>query len=102
MAAVEVIQLDSRLAEFPVAFSTGDTVVNSTNGTLSVVVGEMITTTVNGVDIKKVVAQLDTGIDILPGGTSAAITIAAGQKLYVSKVRSVMGSTVDAVTAVIA
>ncbi len=58
MATTEVVQLDSRLAEYPVAFASGDTVLNSTTGTLSVVVGEMIVTTVGAVTTKKVIAQL--------------------------------------------
>ena len=72
-------QLSSRLTPFPgTAVATGDTVKNNTSGTMTIVVGEEVT-----VGKAKVVrAKEGSEIEVLPGGTSAAITLAGGEKAY--------------------
>lgn len=93
MANREITQLRGSLTALPgTAVASGDTVTNSTNGTLTLA----ITTeaTVGDGKIRSVKDGSDL-IKVLPGATSAAITLAEGELVYVLNVNGSLGSTAD-------
>ncbi len=98
MAAVEVVQLNSTLTLCPGTVVTGDTILNNTNGLMTICIGE--TTTVgNG----KVINPKDgTQQTIQPGMSSEAVTFGAGEMVYLLNDRLGMSGTVDAFAAPLA
>ena len=78
MALKTIKQLQSSLTALPVTVATGDTVKNLTLGTLTIVIGKEVT--VGKASIFRAVEG--SAIDVLPGETSAAITLAAGEKAF--------------------
>jgi len=78
MAKKTFRQLSSRLTPLPTAVASGDTVENLTNGTMTLVIGKETV-----VGSAKIVREKDgSEITVLPGQESAAITLAAGEKVY--------------------
>ncbi len=98
MAAIEVVQLDSKLVAFPAAVVTADTVTNNTNGLLTICIGETITSGSG----KLITEKAGTEQTILPGGASTAVTVGAGEGVYIKNTREAMASTVDGISAVLA
>jgi len=96
MAVKEVKQVSSPLVKLPVTVATGDTVKNSTTGILTLVICVEKT-----VGTAKVISKKD-GVDeivVAPGKTSAAITLAAGEKVYALDTYGAMATTADLLSA---
>jgi len=93
MANLTLTTLSSQLTELPAAFASGDTVTNTTNGLVTVVIGKE--TTVGGALV--VLPVNDTKVLVGSGETSAAITLAAGEGLYLLNTNGAMSSTIDKV-----
>ena len=91
MAKKTFKQLTSTLTVPPQAIATGDTVENKTTGLLTIVIGEEVTVGASIVIREKKGSE----IEVMPGKTSAAITIGAGEKAYFKNVDGSMASTID-------
>ena len=79
MAKRTIKQLTSRLTVLPgTPVATGDTVENLTSGLLTLVIG---VETVVG-KAKVFLVKDGSEVEVAPGATSAAITIAAGEKVF--------------------
>jgi len=78
MAKKVIKQISARLTELPVTVATGDTVENATSGVLTLVIGKEMA---EG-DSIVVRAKEGTEIELRPGETSAAITLAGGEKVF--------------------
>ena len=80
MAVATVTQVRGNLTSFPVAVASGDTVLNSTNGTLSVVITKEVT--IGSATIRQI-KDGEVVTTILPGDTSSAFTLASGEELMI-------------------
>jgi len=79
MAKKTFKQLSSRLTQLPATLASGDTVENLTNGVMTLVIG--VEQTVGKAKIIRAKEGADE-IVVAPGATSPAITLAAGEKVY--------------------
>ena len=86
-------ELDSTLTPFPAAVATGDQVENLTTGLMTICIG--VETVVGSA--KVVLPKEGSEITVLPGKTSAAITIGTGEKAYLLNTEASMRSTVNKV-----
>ncbi len=95
MAKATVTQVRGNLTSFPVTVASGDTVGNSTQGTLSVIITEEVTLGDAVIRQAKAGEEVTT---ILPGAESTAITLGAGEELMILNVNGSM-ITVDKIAA---
>jgi len=97
MAQTEIIGLQSTLAVFQGTFTSGDTVLNSSKGILTLCIGVLETTAGSGA--KTAIEKDGSEINLKTGEVSSAITLAAGEALFVKNTRPSMSGTADATMA---
>ncbi len=95
MAVKTFKQLTSSLTVPPTAIATGDTVKNLTTGVLTIVIG--VETDVGSA--KVILEKEGSEVLVAPGATSAAITLATGEKAYFKDTEASMSSTIDKIVA---
>ena len=97
MAQIEIMGLHTGLEIFPVAFASGDTVLNTSKGVLTLCIGEISTTAVSGA--KTVIEKEGSEINLKTGETSDAITIVTGEALFLRNTRPGMSGSIDSTIA---
>jgi len=91
MAVKELKALTSSLTAFPTTVAAADTIKNSTNGLVTICKGKEV---VSGGT--KVVLPVDGSEETIAiGASSAAVTLAAGEKVYILNGDGSMSSTID-------
>jgi len=95
MAKKTVKQISARLVPLPVTVASGDTVENLTTGLLTLVIGVEVT---EG-KAKVIRAKEGSEVEVAPGASSAAITLAAGEKVYALDTYHAVASTADRLSA---
>ena len=94
MAQTEIIGLQSTLGVFQGTFTSGDTILNSSKGILTLCIGTVETTAGSGA---KTAVEVDgSEINLKTGEVSSAITLNVGEGLFIKNTRQAMSGTADA------